>query len=219
TVVVSEWVSAKIRPCHHLRDRELRMIGSDTVDVGVLKSAVLRFCVCSSNWRCKTMPATRTCRATAARLSRRPGLSLLATIEPVSERTPSKASLEVTNSRGLLEMRPARCFSVHCAKLHRLPAALSLGLFRSEVRQNSMAWPDQAYSKPNGALTGSISPFVPRIGTCPRKWMGSPSQNHAKGPGWSSSCQWENVIGNSAARCPANGTQGSTVDFVDLNRQ
>ena len=34
---------------------------------------------------------------------------------------------------------------------------------------NSMAWPDQAHSKPNGALTGSISPFVPRIGTCPRK--------------------------------------------------
>lgn len=119
---------------------------------------------------------TRTCRATAARLSRRPGLSLLATIEPVSERTPSKASLEVTNSRGLLEVRPARCFSVHCAKLHRLPAALPLGLFRSEVRQirwrgsaNSMVWSDQAYSKPNGALTGSISPFVPRIGTCPRK--------------------------------------------------
>jgi hypothetical protein len=26
-------------------------------------------------------------------------------------------------------------FSVHCAKLHRLPAALPLGLFRSEVRQ------------------------------------------------------------------------------------
>jgi hypothetical protein len=34
---------------------------------------------------------------------------------------------------------------------------------------NSMAWRDQAHSKPNGALTGSISPFVPRIGTCPRK--------------------------------------------------
>ncbi len=34
---------------------------------------------------------------------------------------------------------------------------------------NSMAWPDQAHSKPNGAVTGSISPFVPRIGTCPRK--------------------------------------------------
>jgi ABC-type phosphate/phosphonate transport system permease subunit len=44
-------------PCHHLRDRELRMIGSDTVDVGGLKSAALRFRVCNSNWRRKTRPA------------------------------------------------------------------------------------------------------------------------------------------------------------------
>ncbi len=60
-------------------------------------------------------------------------------------------------------------FSVHCAKLHRLPAALPLGLFRSEVRQIRWRGRIQAHSKPNGALTGSISPFVPRIGTCPRK--------------------------------------------------
>jgi hypothetical protein len=33
------------------------MIGSDTADVGVLKSAALRFCVCSSIWRRKAMPA------------------------------------------------------------------------------------------------------------------------------------------------------------------
>jgi hypothetical protein len=42
-------------------------------------------------------------------------LSLLATIEPVSERTPSKASLDVTNSRGL---HIARSFT-GCLRLFR----------------------------------------------------------------------------------------------------
>src|SRR5262249_31223682 len=107
---------------------ELRMIGSDTVDVAFSNR---RPCVSALRLQhqlaTQNSAGTRTCRATAARLSRRPGLSLLATIEPVSEWTLSKASLEVTNSRGLLAVRPARCFGVHCAKLHGC-----LWLFRSD---------------------------------------------------------------------------------------